>query len=413
MVRVQAENEGGIDLKTKTVMILGGNEEKIDMVRGAIKHGYKVVVVDRNENAPGFSVEGVEKEYISINDNERVLEAAQRHNIDGILTVTDKAVRTVAYVATQLGLPGISEEAAFMGTNKAAMRKRLKERGVPIPKFYTVQTKEEYLEAISHFEDKCVVKAVDNAGSQGIMLLHDMSDQQAIADAYDYCKKYSGSGELVLEEYMEGPEICVETLSSNGVCYPIQITDQQAKEPPYFTDCGYNQPSLLDEETQKRIRQVAIDANMALENYQGSSCTEMIVTREGPKIVELGLRLAGDYMTAKMVPLSTGIDMVTLAVQVAAGDPIDITPTLKMASVVRYFMKERVGKISEIVGVEEALQMPGVKAVKVLKNVGDIATELRGSADRLCCVITQAETPEEAIQYAETALQKIDFVVEK
>lgn len=396
----------------KTVMILGGNAEKLQMIYRAKELGYNVVLVDHNENAPGFGVSGIEKEYISIADKEGVLEAAKKHKIDGLLTITDKGVRTVAYVANKLGLPGISEEAAFMGTNKAAMRQRLKECNVPIPRFYNVSTKAEYDRAVSQFEDRCIVKAVDNCGSLGIYLLKNMNDKQDIEFAYDYCRRFSGSGDLLIEEYMEGQEICVETLSSKGICYPIQITDQQAKKPPYFTDCGYNQPSLLDKRTQQRIREIAIEANLALENYQGSSCTEMIVTKDGPKVVELGLRLAGDYMTAKMVPLSVGVDMLGAVVQIACGDDIDITPTLNKASSVRYFMKQRVGTIRQIVGVEEAWKVRGVKDVGILKGIGEKAVELRGSSDRLAYVITQADTPEEAIQYAEEALEKIDFIVE-
>jgi biotin carboxylase len=137
----------------------------------------------------------------------------------------------------------------------------------------------------------------------------------------------------------------------------------------------------------------------------------MIVTKDGPKIVELGLRLAGDYMTSKMVPLSTGIDMITAAVQIAVGDPIDITSTLQAASCVRYFMKERIGVIKNITGISEAYKTPGIQQVGILKNIGDTATELRGSGDRLGFVITQAQTPEMAIKYAEEAIDKIDFIV--
>src|SRR5699024_6200773 len=143
-------------------------------------------------------------------------------------------------------------------TNKGAMRARLKEYGVPVPEYYNVVTREEYLEAVSKFEEKCVVKAVDNSGSRGIQLIYDAKNQKSVDEAFDYCKKFSHCGELVVEEFMEGPEICVETLSVNGTCYPIQITDQLAKQPPYFTDAGYNQPTLLDEKTKEEIRKVAV-----------------------------------------------------------------------------------------------------------------------------------------------------------
>ena len=355
---------------------------------------------------------GVIVERCSIADKEEILELAKKYSIDGILASVDAGVRSTAYVANQLGLPGISEEAAFMGTDKVAMRKRLKERGVPVPEFYEVKNKEEYDKVVSQFKEKCIVKAADSSGSRGIYELKDLTNQQEIDYAYDYCVQFSGTGELLVEEMMEGQEICAETLSSDGVCYPIQITDQQHKLPPYFTDSGYSQPSMLPKDTVDRIKQIAIDANMAIENYQGSSCTEMIVTKDGPKIVELGVRLAGDFMTTKMVPLSNGVDMPGDVVKISLGESIDVTPTLNKASCVRYFMKERIGIIKAITGIEEAKKIPGIVEIGTLKNVGDEATPLRKSSDRLGYVIAQMDTPEEAIASAEKALSLIDFVVE-
>lgn len=397
----------------KTVMILGGSASEVPVIEASIKQGHRTVVVDRSDDVPGFHVPGgVIVERCSIADKEKILELAKKYSIDGILASVDAGVRSTAYVAKQLGLPGISEEAAFMGTDKVAMRKRLKERGVPVPEFYEVKNKEEYYKAVLQFTNKCIVKAADSSGSRGIYELKDLTNQQEIDYAYDYCVQFSGSGELLVEEMMEGQEICAETLSSDGICYPIQVTDQQHKIPPYFTDSGYNQPSMLPKETVDRIKQIAIDANMAVENYQGSSCTEMIVTKDGPKIVELGVRLAGDFMTTKMVPLSNGVDMPGDVVKIALGEPIDVTPTLNKASCVRYFMKERIGIIKAITGIEEAKKIPGIVEIGTLKNVGDKATPLRKSSDRLGYVIAQMDTPEEAIASAEKALSLIDFVVE-
>lgn len=397
----------------KTVMILGGSASEVPVIEASIKQGHRTVVVDRSDDVPGFHVPGgVIVERCSIADKEEILELAKKYSIDGILASVDAGVRSTAYVANQLGLPGISEEAAFMGTDKVAMRKRLKERGVPVPEFYEVKNKEEYDKVVSQFKEKCIVKAADSSGSRGIYELKDLTNQQEIDYAYDYCVQFSGTGELLVEEMMEGQEICAETLSSDGVCYPIQITDQQHKLPPYFTDSGYSQPSMLPKDTVDRIKQIAIDANMAIENYQGSSCTEMIVTKDGPKIVELGVRLAGDFMTTKMVPLSNGVDMPGDVVKISLGESIDVTPTLNKASCVRYFMKERIGIIKAITGIEEAKKIPGIVEIGTLKNVGDEATPLRKSSDRLGYVIAQMDTPEEAIASAEKALSLIDFVVE-
>lgn len=295
----------------KKIMILGASILQLPVIIKAKEMGLQVIAVDMDPDAIGFKEKEVICEVISTIDEEKILEAAKRYNIDGIVTIcTDLPMRAVAKVAKELELPGISEEAAFMCTNKGAMRARLKEYGVPIPEYYNVVTKEEYLEAINKFEKRCVVKAVDNSGSRGIKLIYDVNDQKSVDEAFDYCKKFSRCGELVVEEFMEGPEICVETLNVDGTCYPIQITDQLAKQPPYFTDAGYSQPALLSEDTKEEVRKITIAANMALENFKGSSCTEMIITKDGPKIVEVGARLAGDCMTTHLVPLSTGVDII-------------------------------------------------------------------------------------------------------
>lgn len=397
----------------KKIMILGASSLQLPAIVRAKEMGYQVIACDMNPNSEGFKIDGVISQVISTLDSDKLLEVAKNYKIDGILTIcTDLAMRSVARIATELGLPGISEEAAFISTNKAAMRIRLSEQGVPCPKFIRVVTKEEYDDAILQFVDRCVVKAVDNAGSRGIKMLDNLSDKIMVDKAYEYCKQFSHSGELLVEEFMDGVEVCVETLNIDGVCHPIQITDQLRKQPPYFTDAGFSQPTILPVDIQKKINRIAIDANMALENYIGSSCTEIIVTKEGPKVVEVGPRLAGDCMTTHLVPLSTGVDMVTAVINIAMGNEVDYKQKFTKGSCIRYFMKPVIGKIKRIYGIDKALALDGVQEVTLLKNTGDIAVELRSSIDRIAYVIAQKDTPEEAIKCCDEALNKIEVTVE-
>lgn len=397
----------------KKIMILGASLLQLPAIKKAQEMGLQVIAVDMDPNAVGFKEPGVISEIISTIDTEKILLAAKKHQIDGITTIcTDLPMRSVARVCRELGLPGISEEAAFNATNKAAMRKCLKDKGVPVPNFIIVNTKDEYLQAVKEFNTPFVVKAVDNSGSRGIELIKDVKDFDTIVSAFDYCKSFSKCGDLVLEEFMDGPEVCVETLNINGKCYPIQITDQLAKKPPYFTDAGYSQPSLLDNNIKEQIKNIAIAANLALENYNGSSCTEIIVTDKGPKVVELGPRLAGDCMTTHLVPLSTGVDMVKSVINIAMGMPVDIKRNIDKGSCIRFFMEPVIGKIKEIKGINEAEMSKGVIQVTMTKKVGDIATELRGSGDRIGFVIAQGDNAQDAIINCENALKKITVNVE-
>lgn len=393
---------------SKKIMILGGSELQLPAIVKAKEMGLEVIVCDYYPDCVGKQVPGVIGELISTYDSEGVLAAAKKHKIDAITTLcTDYPVRVVAYVARNLNLPGLSEETAFKATDKGQMRKCLEEHGIPVPKYRVVNTIEEFLENIKQFDSKCVIKAVDNSGSRGINMLEDPRDEAAAIEAFNYCKDFSRSGDVVIEEFMAGAEVCVETLNYDGVCYPIQVTDQLAKEPPYFTDAGYSQPSLLDKDVVEQCKKIAVMTNMALKNYNGSSCTELIVTNEGPKVVEIGPRLAGDYMTSHLVPYSTGVNMVEGIIKIALGEKPDITPKFNKGSCVRYYMEPVVGEITGVHGIDEARAVPGIKDVIMMKGIGDAAVPLRSSSDRIGLVIAQADNAEEAVHVCDEALKKI------
>lgn len=251
----------------KKIMILGASILQLPAIKKAKEMGLEVVVVDMNPDAVGFQTEGIEKEIISTIDIPEIVKAAKRHSIDGIMTLaTDMPMRAVAAVAKEMNLIGISADTAVKATNKAEMRKALKKAGVPIPEFYKVSTKEEYLEAVGKIKEagyRCIIKPADNSGSRGIDLLKDY-DSETVEKAYNYSKKSSRSGDLMVEEYMEGPEVSVETLSVNGVCHVIQITDKLTTDAPYFVEMGHSQPSGHTEEIKKQIAKVAIAANHAI-----------------------------------------------------------------------------------------------------------------------------------------------------
>ncbi len=397
----------------KKVMILGGSDLQVPAIKKTIEMGYQPIVCDYYEDCPGKRIEGVIPELISTYDYDGVLDAALKHNIDAILTIcTDYPTRIVAYVAEKMGLKGISLETAINSTDKGKMRACMKKAGIPVPRFFVVKNEKEFLDKIVDFTDGVVVKAVDNSGSRGIMLLTALEEESELLKAYEYCKSFSRSGDVLLEEYMRGKEICVEMLNFEGNCNVIRITDQLSKEPPYFTDAGFCQGSTLEENIQSQIKDIAKKACEALGITQSAAMVEMIVTDEGPKIVEVGPRLAGDYTTSHLAPLSCGVDMVGGAIQIALGEKPDVTVKYDKGACIKYYLKPVEGKIRAFKGVEEANNVDGVVMVKMMKKIGEIAVPLRESNDRLGFVIAKGDTPQEALQICEYALEKIKVEVE-
>lgn len=398
----------------KKIMILGAGILQLPAIRKAKEMGLQVIAVDMDENAVGFKEEGIICENISTIDSDKILEAAKKHNIDGIMTLaSDMPMRSVAVVAKEMGLVGISEQTALNATNKAEMRQCLKECGVPIPQFFRISSKEEYEKAIHYFRTtqlKCIVKPADNSGSRGVDLLSDLSDEEVISRAYEYSKSYSRGGDIVVEEYMEGPEISVETLSVDGECHIIQITDKLTTGAPYFVEMGHSEPSALSEDVKIKISEVASAAVKALGITNGPSHTEIKVTKDGPKIVELGARLGGDNITTHLVPLSTGVDMVECCIKIALGEKPDLTKKCELGSAIRYFKTDK-GTITKISGIEDAKKIEGIVQVSIMHGIGEKIFEIKNSINRAGFVIAQGKNAADAVEICEDALRKIKFEV--
>ncbi|WP_311370697.1 ATP-grasp domain-containing protein [Anaerococcus hydrogenalis] len=398
----------------KKLMILGASVLQMPAIVEAKKLGLYVIAVDMNPNAEGFSYAD-KKIVVSTTDTEKVLEEAKKNKIDGIITIaSDRPMTTVAKVAKELDLIGIDEKTAINATNKSKMRDALKAYGVPIPMYFSVEDYDQYIKAIDNLRNKkykCIVKPADNSGSRGIRLVENYDIDQ-LKKIYDYCKKNSNSGKLVVEEYMQGSEVSVETISRNGACNVIQITDKLTTGAPYFVEMGHNQPSQFPIDIIEKIKKVAIDANKAVGIENGPSHTEIKVTKDGPKIVELGARLGGDNITTHLVPYSTGINMVEASIKMALGEEIDITKKIDMASAARY-KKCDIGKIVEISGIDEAREVSGIKDIKIVHKAGDYSNVIKSSNDRVCYVISQEDSVEKAIESCEKALEKIKVKVQK
>lgn len=395
----------------KKIMILGASILQVPAIKKAKDMGLYVIAVDMDEDAIGFKYAD-KSLVISTLDKEAVLAVAKKEKINGIMTIaSDRPMMTVAKVAEEMNLPGIDCQTALNATNKTIMRRCLYEAKVPVPLFYMASTKDEYLNGIKKFRNKCILKPADNSGSRGIFLIENTQNKELINNAYDYTYQYSNSGDILLEEFMEGPEVSVETLSVEGICNVIAITDKLTTGAPNFVEMGHSQPSMLSKDICKKIEKITIDAVKAIGIKTGPAHTEIIVTEDGPKIVEIGARLGGDNITTHLVPLSTGVDMVKCTIQLALGENINFGKKLEMGSAIRYFKTPK-GKIKNISGVREADSIPELKQISFVKNVGDIASDINSSSDRIGFMIAQCNHAFEAINVCEQAISLVKFEIE-
>lgn len=400
---------------SKKMMILGASALQVPAIKKAKELGYEIILVDYDENAVGFSLADV-KLVVSTLDQEEVYRQALLYQPDVIITSTsDGPVRTAAYVNEKLGRqPDLSYADSLCATIKSDMRDRLRENGVPIPAYYAVHDREEFLAAVKRFSGYCIVKPADNAGSRGVVLLEDHSGhtEEELLKIYEYSKSNSRNGIVMVEEFMDGPEVSVEAMTVNGETEIITITDKFITPPPYFVEIAHSEPSRLPEEVQESIKRITRQAVKAIRLLNGPSHTELKITKEGAKVVELAARLGGDFITSKLVPFSTGVDMVGNSVLLATGEEVDLSKKWQKGAAIR-FIQGTEGTIQKITGDEEACRMEGIEEVVFYKREGDAVNGTKSSNDRLGHIIATGETAEEALARADAALACIQVEINR
>ena len=276
---------------------------------------------------------------VSITEKEEILRICREEKIDGICTIgSDVAAPTVAYVAEQLGLTGNSYEAAVRAHDKHLMHEALVAAGVDCPRSQCVRelvnegvrelvnegVRELVNEGMSELELPLIVKPTDRSGSLGVQKVERQEDlEPAIAKA----RALSMSGQVIVEEYIEGREISVEMISCRGVHYALQITDKVTTGAPHFVELEHHQPSDLPAAMQTHIFDITRRALDALGLTNGASHSEYKITKEGRiTVMEIGGRMGGDFIGSDLVKLSTGYDFVEGVIRVALGEIIHPEP---------------------------------------------------------------------------------------
>lgn len=377
----------------KKLFIVGASVLQLPAILKAKEMGLTVAVADYNPKAIGIKY--ADKYYeVSTIDARAVTAAAEDFGADGIMTLaTDMPMRSVAAAAKKLGLPSISPETALKATDKGEMIKAFKEHSVESPWFFIVEDELQLKNITEQIDYPCIIKPTDNAGSKGVVLVKSPDE---VLNAYRYSKANSRHGAVIVEEYMQGQEVSVEVMVLEGEVYILAVTDKITTGPPHFVEMGHSQPSQLPKKDLEKIRDLAKRALAAIGIMGGPAHVEIMLTAKGPKMIELGARMGGDCISTHLVPLSTGVDMVKAAIQIALGEKPDINPTLNKGSAIRY-LESRSGILAEVKGLEEAKKVPGVVEITITKEPGDLLGEIKSSNDRLGFVIAQGNTAEEAI----------------
>jgi S-sulfo-L-cysteine synthase (3-phospho-L-serine-dependent) len=373
---------------------------------------HPVLLSARPDRYPWVAEDGVEVAWADTADPEAVALACsrldRRAKVAGVLTSSEYFIAAAARAAARLRLPGPSAPAVEQCRDKRRQRAILLGAGVPVPAFEAVGSVRAAIAAATDIGLPVVCKPADGTGSRGVSLCADLAAVASHA-RWLLTQEPDERGRpplpwLLVEQYVRGPEVSVETFGSQVV----GVTAKHLGPLPHFVEVGHDFPAAAGHEAATTAALHAVDA---LGLAWGSAHTEVRLPATGPGseispvVIEVNPRLAGGSIPV-LVQLATGVDLVGAAVDLAVG----AAPTLQRTqgaesyASIRFLLPPGNGRVRAVGGLAEAAAAPGVVEATVSVAPGDWVEATGSFLDRLGHVIAAAPTPRAAIAAAEQAV---------
>jgi biotin carboxylase/isopentenyl diphosphate isomerase/L-lactate dehydrogenase-like FMN-dependent dehydrogenase len=396
------------NVKGKTLLVIGAGLLQLPVILKAKELGMETVVVDGNPNAVGIKAANHFIRSSTLDIESTLYEAEKFHtsvkNIDGVLTVGTDASYTVAMCAKKLGLTGIEPEAAMRATDKFLMRKALRAENVPVPDFEIVDAHNKAIEIFEKLEGDCVIKPVSSMGARGVRRITHLDD---LKEAYEQAKSFSPSGKVVIEKFIEAPELSIDALIYDGKVHVTGIADRIIEYDPYFVETGHIMPSELPDEQLSYAAEIFEKGIRAIGITVGAAKGDIKISSSGCFIGEIAARLSGGFMSTYTYPYSSGVDLMENVIYIALGlPPADLTPKKEWVSIERAIIAPP-GVIQSIKGIEEAKKIQYVTNIFFDAKVGDKVISPRNNLDKSGHIIVAAPTRHEAILASHEAVRAI------
>lgn len=393
----------------KRLLVLAAGILQVPVIKKAKEIGYYVIAADGDSNAVGLQL--ADKAICAnITDEEVMLKIAREQHIDGVIhPCSEVSMNVMGRINDELGLAGITKEQAIRATNKHLMRNAFEKGNAPSPmSILTKSAEDAWIHLQNDLSTNGILKPSRNSGSRGIAKVSCNMDKEDFVKAYNIALNESRDKSVLIEQFIDGPEFSIEIIVWNSEVNVLTVTDKKTTGAPHFVELGHNQPSCYSKEDVETLKTAAVAGVKAL-GVNNCACHAEAKLMDGKAyLMEIGARLGGDFISTELTHLSTGIDMVAAAIDVALGMEPDLSIKEEpKGACIRYFCP-KAGKLVSVTNIE-VLNDPRVYKKEIYVRKGDIIPEITSSLSRSGHVIVTEKTPQEAVKLAEKLINEVKF----
>ncbi len=291
----------------------GGREHAI------VKKCQESPLSDKIIAAPGNG--GIEQEVpcypIAVEDTNAIIHIAKEESID--LVIIGPEIPLSLGLVDALESEGIlaygpNKAGAQLESSKSFCKDFFKRHSIPTANYETFTEFEPAIQYINENKVPIVVKASGLAAGKGVIIAKTKGEAIEAIEAILIQKSFGDSGnEIVIEEYLEGEEVSIHAIVSNGtfLCLPPSQDHKRIGEGDTGLNTGgmgaYAPTSNVSQALQSEIEKTIITPTIKglLKdgiNYSGTLYAGLMLTKSGPKILEYNVRF-GDPETQVLLPL--------------------------------------------------------------------------------------------------------------
>jgi D-alanine-D-alanine ligase-like ATP-grasp enzyme len=306
----------------------------------------------------------------------------REHSPDGVVAYSDEDIVLLASIAEELGLDYHTPEVARRLVDKLTQREALREGGVPSPLCWQVPADRDpaAVRALAaRVEFPAVLKPRTGSGSEYITPVADAGD--LVRQVAMLPPQAGGSIGMLVEQYLPGlatapserfgDYVSVESLVAAGEISHVAVTGRFPLAEP-FRETGAFIPAGLPHAQLAAVLEVATAALRALGVRTGDFHTEIKLTPDGPRVIEVNGRLGGGI--PEMLHQASGVSLFDLSMRAALGEPVVVDGPVPCARVGWRFVfppPTSARRVVSVGGLDRLAELAGVNAIFVNRSPGD------------------------------------------